>query len=212
MNNVIQYTYGFLDGIHKGEKLLLEKLGRETVAALGQYIDVNARANPKALHHVYEWYRVGSPAARLFDIDFVVAKDVIMLFSNFRQSRTMSATANTPFVDKAKIMEYGRAVVVKPKSGSVLAFESGGQTIFTRNPVTITNPGGDEVQGEYERIFNEFMLRYFRQSFIRASGLYDYIKRPVIFKRNIRQGAKMGRAKGVSTGITFMANARIGVE
>jgi hypothetical protein len=212
MNNIIDYSYGFLDGVQDGKKIFLEKMGRQVIAALGQYIDVNAKANPKALHHIYEWYRVGSPAARLFDIDFIVNKNGLALFSNFKQSRSMSADASRPFVNKAKIMEQGRTVVVKPKSGSVLAFESGGQTVFTRNPVTITNPGGNEVQGSFEQVFDEFMLRYFRQSFIRASGLYDYIKRPTAFKKNIRQGSKVGRAKGVSTGFSWIANARIGVE
>ena len=212
MNNIINYSYGFLDGVQDGKKIFLEKLGREVITALGQYIDINAKANPQALHHVYEWYRVGSPNARLFDIDFIVNKNGLALFSNFRQSRSMSADATTPFVNKAKIMEQGQTVTIRPKSGSVLAFESGGQTVFTKNPVTITNPGGDEVQGSFEQVFDEFMLRYFKQSFIRASGLYDYIKRPTVFKKNIRQGSKVGRAKGVSTGFGWIANARIGVE
>lgn len=212
MNNIIDYSYGFLDGVQDGKPIFMQKLGRGVIAALGQYIDVNAKSNPKALHHVYEWYRTGSPAARLFDIDFVISKDVLSLFSNFKQSRSMSADATTPFVNKAKIMEQGMTVTIKPKSGSVLAFESGGQSVFTPNPVTVTNPGGDAVQGSYERVFDEFMLKYFKQSFIRASGLYDYIKRPTVFKKNIRAGSKVGRAKGVSTGFRWIASARIGVE
>lgn len=212
MNNVVDYSYGFIDGIEKGKPKFLEKLGREVIIALGQYIDLNARANPKAMHHVYEWYRTGSPASRLFDIDFVVNKNGLVLFSNFKQSRSMSADATTPFFNKAKIMEQGRTVVIKPKSGSVLAFEDGGQTIFTKKPITVRSPGGDEVQGSYEKVFDEFMVRYFKQSFIRASGLYDYIKKPTAFKKNIRAGAKVGRSKGVSTGFSWIADARIGVE
>lgn len=212
MNNVVDYSYGFIDGIEKGKPKFLEKLGREVIIALGQYIDLNARANPKAMHHVYEWYRTGSPASRLFDIDFVVNKNGLVLFSNFKQSRSMSADATTPFFNKAKIMEQGRTVVIKPKSGSVLAFEDGGQTIFTKKSITVRNPGGDEVQGSYEKVFDEFMVRYFKQSFIRASGLYDYIKKPTAFKKNIRAGAKVGRSKGVSTGFSWIADARIGVE
>lgn len=212
MDNIIDYSYGFIDGVHKGKKVFLEKLGREVIAALSQYIDINAKANPKALHHVYEWYRVGSPAARLYDIDFIVNKNGLALFSNFRQSRSMSNDASEPFFDKAKIMEQGKTVVIKPKSGSVLAFQSGGDTVFTKKPVTVRDPGGDEVQGSFEQVFDEFMLKYFKQSFIRASGLYDYIKKPTAFKKNIRAGSKAGRPKGVSTGFSWIANARIGVE
>lgn len=212
MNNVVEYSYGFLDGIEKGKKIFLDKLGREVIIALGQYIDINAKASPQALHHVYEWYRSGSPSARLFDIDYVVNKNGLSLFSNFKQSRSMSQDANTPFVNKAKVMEQGQTVIIKPKAGGSLAFESGGQTVFTKKPVTVRNPGGDEVQGSYEQVFDEFMLRYFKQSFIRASGLYDYINKPTAFKKNIRAGSKAGRSKGINTGYVWIANARIGVE
>jgi len=212
MNNVVDYSFGFVDGIEKGKKIFLDKMGRAVIESLAAYIDVNARSNPEALHHVYEWYQTGSPAARLFDIDYAVNKNGLVLTSNFKQSRTLSADSNTPFYNKASIMENGRAVVIKPKSSSVLAFESGGQEVFTRRPVTVRNPGGDEVQGAFQETFNEFMLRYFKQSFIRASGLYDYISKPVLYKRNIAAGAKQGRSKGLSTGFSWIANARIGVE
>lgn len=212
MNNIVNYSYGFIDGIQQGKKIFFEKLGREVVFALGQYIDVNAKANEKALHHVYEWYRVGSPSARLFDIDFVVSPSGVRLFSSFKQSRTMSVDASAPFFNKAKIMEQGATVVIKPRNKSVLAFNAAGETVFTSNPVTVRNPGGDEVAGSYEQVFDEFMLRYFKQSFIRASGLYDYIKKPVAYKKNIRAGSKLGRSKGISTGFSWIANAKIGVE
>ena len=212
MNNVIDYSYGFLDGVQDAKPIFLQKLGVGVIATLGQYIDVNAKANPRALHHVYEWYRTGSPRSRLFDIDFVVTKQGISLFSNFKQSQSVSGDSSTPFFNKAKMMEDGTPVLIRPKKSSVLAFESGGQTVFTKNPVLVRNPGGNEVVGSYEDVFDEFMLKYFKQSFIRASGLYDYIKRPTAFKKNIRAGSKVGRAKGVSTGFSWMANARIGVE
>jgi len=212
LNNILEYSYGFIDGINKGKPVFLNKLGKGVIVALGQYIDANARSNPKALHHVYEWYRTGSPSARLFDISFVSNKNGLNLFSNFKQSRSMSNDASRPFFDKAKIMEQGKTVVVKPKSGSVLRFESGGQTVFTRKPVTIRNPGGDQVTGSFEQVFDEFMLRYFKQSFIRSSGLYDYINKPTLFKKNIAAGARIGRSKGINTGFTWIANARIGVE
>jgi hypothetical protein len=212
MNNIVEYSYGFLDGIEKGKKIFLDKLGRQVIEALGQYIDINAKGNPKALHHIYEWYRVGSPAARLFDIDYVVNKNGLSLFSNFRQSQTVSADSTEPFYNKAQIMELGKTVVIKPRSGGALRFESGGETVYTKRRVVVRNPGGNDVQGSYEQVFDEFMLKYFRQSFIRASGLYDYIKKPVAYKRNIRAGAKLGRSKGISTGFSWIANARIGVE
>lgn len=212
MNNVVDYSYGFLDGVENGKTIFFQKLGRGVITALGQYIDINAKANPKALHHVYEWYRTGSPRSRLYDLDFIVNRNGLSVFSNFKQSTSMSGDSTTPFFNKAKIMENGTPVLIRPKKASALVFSAGGETVFTKNPVTVTNPGGNDVQGAYEQVFDEFMLKYFRQSFIRASGLYDYIKKPTVFKKNIRAGSKIGRAKGVSTGFTWITNARIGVE
>lgn len=56
------------------------------------------------------------------------------------------------------------------------------------------------------------MLRYFKQSFLRASGIYDYIKKPTLFKKNIKAGSKSGKSKGVETGFKWIANAKISVE
>ena len=212
MNNIIDYSVGFLDGVQQGKKAFLSRLGNEVIFALGQYIDVNARANPKALHHVYEWYQTGSPEARLFDINYTVSNIGLSFNSNFKQSRSTAVDSNTPFYNKAKIMEDGVPVVIKPKRNSALVFEDGGQTVFVKKPITIREPGGSEVVGSYERVFDEFFLRYFKQSFLKASGLYDYINKPTLYKQNFRAGSKMGKTKGVSTGFKWIANARIGVE
>lgn len=212
MNNIIDYSVGFLDGAQQGKKVFLDRLGKDVIFALGQYIDVNARANPSALHHVYEWYQTGSPEARLFDIDYTVSNLGLSFNSKFRQSRSTSVDSNTPFYNKAKIMEDGIPVVIKPKRNSVLVFEDGGQEVFVKKPITVRNPGGTEVVGSYEQIFDEFFIRYFKQSFLRASGLYDYINKPTLYKQNFSSGARMGRTKGVSTGFKWIANARIGVE
>jgi hypothetical protein len=212
MNNIVEYSYGFLDGVQKGKKIFLDKLGKEVIFAIGQYIDVEARSNPSALHHVYEWNQTGSPSARLYDINYTVSNLGLTLSSNFKQSKTVSVDSNTPFYNKAYIMENGIPVTIKPKRNSVLVFEDGGQQVFTKKPVTVRSPGGDAVAGSFERVFDEFMLKYFKQSFIRASGLYNYINNPVAYKKNFNAGSKIGRIKGVDTGFKWIANARIGVE
>ena len=109
-------------------------------------------------------------------------------------------------------MERGVPITITPKRSSVLVFEQGGNTIFTKNPITVRNPGGNEVQGSFEKTVDEFILRYFKQSFLRASGIYDYIKKPVLYKTNIKAGSKLGKSKGISTGFKWIANAKIGVE
>lgn len=212
LDNILKYSYGFLDGVEKGKPVFLDNLGKGVIIALGKYIDVNAKSNPQALHHVYEWYKTGSPSARLFDISFVTNKNGLNMFANFKQSKTVSNNATRPFFDKAKIMEQGKTVVIKPKSGSALVFESGGETVFTKKAVTNRQPGGREVVGSFENVFDEFMTKYFKQSFLKSSGLYDYIQKPKLFKKNLAAGAKIGRSKGINTGFAWIANAKIGVE
>jgi len=56
------------------------------------------------------------------------------------------------------------------------------------------------------------MGKYFTQAFLRASGISDYLSNPVIYKNNIRAGAKQGRSKGISTGYRWITNAKIEVE
>jgi hypothetical protein len=212
MNNIINYSLGFLEGVDRGKKIFFDRLGKGAIQALAQYIDVQARANPKALHHVYEWNQVSSPSARLFNLGYTVSNLGLSVNSTFKQSRSVSENMTTPFYNKAKIMEEGTPVTITPKKSSVLAFNQGGETIFTKKSVTVRNPGGDFVQGSFERTVDEFMLRYFKQSFLRASGIYDYIKKPTLFKKNIKAGSKSGKSKGVETGFKWIANAKIGVE
>jgi hypothetical protein len=210
--NITNYSLGFLEGAQKGKKVFLDNLGRGVIFALGEYIDVEARANSSALHHVYEWYRTGSPEARLFDINYTVSNLGLSIGSTFRQSTSVQADTNTPFYNKARIMEDGIPVFIKPKKNSVIRFYSGGETVFTSKPITVRNPGGTEVEGSFERIFDEFMRRYFTQAFLRASGVSDYISNPTIYKKNLPAGAKQGRPKGVATGYKWITNAKIGVE
>jgi hypothetical protein len=212
MNNIVKYSIGFLDGIERGKTVFLKNLGAGTIQALAAYVDVSAKGNPRALHHIYEWYQTGSPSARLFDLDYTVSNLGLSITSTFKQSRTLKEDSNEPFYNKASIMERGIPVTITPKRSSVLVFEEGGNTIFTKNPITVRNPGGDEVQGAFEKTVDEFILRYFKQSFLRASGIYDYIKKPVLYKKNIKAGSKLGRSKGIDTGFKWIANAKIGVE
>jgi hypothetical protein len=212
LNNIVNYSFGFLDGVQKGKKVFLKNLGVGTIQAMAAYVDVSARGNPNALHHVYEWYQTGSPSARLFDLDYTVSNNGLTINSKFRQSRTLKEDSNEPFYNKASIMENKVAVTITPKKSSVLVFEEGGNTIFTKGSVTVRSPGGEYVAGSFERTIDEFMLRYFKQSFLRASGLYDYIKKPTLYKQNLKSGSKLGKQKGIETGFKWIANAKVGVE
>jgi hypothetical protein len=210
--NIANYSIGFLDGAQKGKSVFLKNLGKSTILVLKQYVDAEARSNPKALHHIYEWYKTGSPNARLFDFDYTVSNLGLSFKSTFKQSSSLSQGSSTPFYNKAKIMEDGTPVKISPKKSKVLVFESNGETVFTSNDITIDNPGGDYVSGSFERAVDEFFNVYFRQSFLASSGLKSYINNPILYKQNIKKGSKSGKSVGVNTGFKWIANAHMGVE
>ena len=96
MKNIVDYSLGFIDGVNRGKNKFLQSLGLETIEALKLYIDSNARVDPATLHHVYEWYKVGSPAARLFDLDYTVSKIGLSFNANFSQSKSKSLASGLP--------------------------------------------------------------------------------------------------------------------
>ena len=212
MQNIIDYSIGFVDGIKSGKRVFLNNLGKGTIQALSEYIDANARMNPNALHHVYEWYQTGSPDARLFDINYTVSNLGLSINSTFRQSSSLKDDMKEPFYNKARIMESGIPVTISPKAGVALVFKDAGKTVFSRRPITIPNPGGPNVTGSYEATFDAFFKRYFTQAFLRASGVLKYLENPEVYRKNLKAGSKSGRSLGVKTGYTWIANAKIGVN
>ena len=210
MNNIVNYSVGFLEGVQKGKTVFLKTVGLETVELMKEFIDSNARVNPEMLHHVYEWNQTGSPSARLYDISYTTSNLGLSFRSSFSQSTSIKDGSRTPFYDKARIMEYGIPVTIRPKVAQVLAFEDGGETIFTQGPVRVDNPGGIQVEGGFEKVFDMFFNRYFSQAFLRVSGIAKYLENPQVYKKDMQAGKKMGRTKGLSTGYRWIANAGVG--
>jgi hypothetical protein len=210
--NIAEYSFGFLDGVQKGKSVFLKNLGLGVIQVLKQYVDAEARSNPRALHHIYEWYETGSPTARLYDFDYTVSNLGLSFKSNFKQSTSLSSGSSVPFYNKAKIMEEGLPVTIAPKKANKLVFQIDGETIFTDKEITVNNPGGEYVAGSFERVVDEFFRVYFKQSFLRSSGIYSYISNPTIYKKNFSAGSRRGRSAGIDTGFKWIANAKIGVE
>ena len=210
MNNIVNYSIGFLEGVQRGKTIFLKTLGMETVELMKEFIDSNARVNPQMLHHVYEWTMTGSPEARLYDISYTTSNLGLSFRSSFRQSTSIKDGSRTPFYDKARIMENGIPVTIRPRSAQVLAFEDNGETVFTRGPVEIMNPGGTEAEGGFEKAFDMFFNKYFSQAFLRTSGVARYLENPQVYKKDMPAGKKIGRSKGISTGYRWIANAGVG--
>jgi hypothetical protein len=209
MKNIIEYSVGFLEGIQAGKTQFLTNMGTLTTEILKEYIDSNARVNPKALHHIYEWYKVGSPDARLYDINYTISNLGLSFVSTMKQSTSIKDGSSVPFYNKAKIMEEGTPVTIKPNKASVLVFEDGGDTVFTKGKVVIANPGGSQVEGSFEKVVNIFFSKYFTQAFLKTSGIQQYLSNPVVYSRNLKSGKSSGRSKGIQVGYRWIANAGI---
>jgi len=126
MTNIVDYSMGFLEGIQRGKTVFLKTLGLETVELMKEFIDSNARVNPDMLHHIYEWNQTGSPSARLYDISYTTSNLGLSFRSSFRQSTSIKNGSRVPFYDKARIMEEGIPVIIRPRVAQALAFEDGG--------------------------------------------------------------------------------------
>ena len=206
LNNIMQYSTGFIEGIQKGKSAFYLGLAPKIAEMASQFVDVNSRMSPELLHHIYEWEKVGSPEARLFDIDYKISGVGITFTSSLKQSSSIKNGSNVPFYNKAKIMEEGMGVTIRPKRANALRFEIDGQEVYTSREVRVDNPGG-QTQGQFEKVLNNFFGVYFRQSFLNSSGLLQYFKSPQVYSKNINSAKRGGRSLGLKTGYQWVANA-----
>ena len=207
MNNLIEYSIGFIDGIDRGKPAFLNSLGKATIESLKDFIDSMARVDQRMLHHVYEWNRVGDPSSRLFNLDYSLSNGGLSIGATFTQSKIASQGSTEPFYDKARIMELGIPVTIKPKK-NVLAFKDGENTVFTKRPITINNPGGEESQHGLETTLDTFFNRYFSQLFLDKSGILKYLETPAMYHKYLQGGIKGGgRSAGLSAGYRWISQA-----
>jgi hypothetical protein len=209
MKNIVEYSFGFVDGVKAGKQLFFRNLGVNVKEILEKYIDSNARVNPQALHHVYEWYQTGNKNARLFDVTYTISNLGLSFFTNFKQSQTVKDGSNVPFYNKAKIMEEGTPVIIRPRNSDVLVFNDNGEEVFSKAPIRVENPGGRATSGSFEKIIDTFFQMYFTQAFLRSSGMADYLENPITYKQNLSSGKIQGRSKGISTGYKWIASAGV---
>ena len=206
INNILNYSTGFLEGVQRGKTEFYLSLAPQISEMASQFIDVNAKMSPELLHHIYEWEKVGSPEARLFDIDYKVSKIGITFTSSLRQSSSIKEGSNVPFYNKAKIMEEGLSVTIVPKRANALRFDINGEEVYTSRGVVVDNPGG-QTQGQFDKVLNNFFGVYFRQSFLNSSGLLQYFKYPQVYKKNMPAAKRGGRSLGLKTGYRWVADA-----
>lgn len=202
IKNSVSYSEGFLDGIKMQTINFNQQLGEFTVDILNKYIDARARSNPAALHHVYEWDRVGNEGARLFEITSSASKNIIRFTGSFLPSKSISQNSSEPFTDKANIMENAIEVVIEPRNSDVLAFESDGEMVFTRNSIYIDHPGGDEVAGSFGKVIDDFFTTYFTNAML--DPLLKELSTAKEFSQSFAAGARSGSAVGVRAGKKYL--------
>lgn len=207
MENVFGYSEGFLEGVQKGKLAFLDNFSNTIIKGMKDFIDSNARVDPQMYHHIYEWYQTGSPNARLYDIKYKILKTGISLNYSFSQSKSIQMGSNQPFYNKAKIMEKGIAVKIKPKKAKALAFIVDGQQVFSKAEVIVSDPGGPLVKGAFQHVVNLFLKSYFKQSFLESSGLKEYISNPLVFKTNMKSAKRGGKTLGVEVGYNWISKA-----
>lgn len=205
MNNIIEYSFGFIDGAKKAEPTLLKNIGEAIKQKLGEFVDVMARVEPQKLKHVYEFGMNGSDTGRLFDINYRITGNGLSINSTFRQS-SVAGESGYVFYNKAKIMEDGIPVRITPKK-KVLVFNDNGETIFTQNPVTVKDPGGPQAQGGFESTVRSFLQDYFSQSFLHATGLDKDLSEPTAFKSGLSSAKVGGRSAGERQGYEWLSKA-----
>lgn len=160
----------------------------------GLYLDAKARSNPKSLHHVYEWNKVGNSSSRLFKL-FHVDKPGLSfnIQYNFLDSKTFVPTKNPKskkkykFTNKATVMESGMPVVIYPKSAQRIVFEMNGIPVFMPKgaPVRIKSPGGTAASHKFQLSYAQFFSGNLVNDSIKKSGFQQ------IFNSNMAKALKI---------------------
>lgn len=210
LNNTINYSYGFFDGVEMSKSEFFKFLAGYTAEALDKYIDARARVNPQALHHVYEPNMVGSPKGRLFKFSVRSTQYSISFKGVFLPSSGIPSNTTMPFVDKAEIMESGISLTIEPKNSDVLVFEDDGETVFVRKSIFVQHPGGDQVAGSFGKTVDSFFDSYFTNALLQP--IINRLQTPDDFSRNFSSGAKGGRSVGVRAGRKYFNMSGVVVE
>ena len=161
----------------------------------GEFIDSSARVKPTALHHVYEWNKVGQENSRLFKlnkIDESVNGFSFKIGYDFSLSKTSVPLKNKKqkkkyiFANKASVMEAGMPIIIRPSSAERLVFELNGTTIFMPKgtSVTVKSPGGKASSNQFRLHYGKYFGGQMVNHSIKSSGLQN------IFNSRLNQALK----------------------
>lgn len=152
-------------------------ISEQIVKDFGNYIDAKARTNPKSLHHVYEWKKVGQPNARLFTLNIVDGlgisfkiKYALLPSKSFVPNK--KSKRRHVFISKASIMEEGKPLVISPRYSERLVFEIDGLINFMPKgkSVTVKSPGGKAARNQFKLSYARFFNGNLVNESIKRSG------------------------------------------
>ena len=189
----------FLSGIKELQKpSVLDEISKAIFTITSEKFliaaDSYARANPKKMHHVYEWGQIGQPNGRLF----VIERGSILNGSLVINSKFLPSNLPVPvnpellnpgptgkivskkniFQNKAEVMESGSQVNFTAKKMLAFAGSEGIVFISPGKTINILNPGGKFVKNS----FAEHMLRWYIENgniIMESSGFYDKVSSAV---------------------------------
>jgi hypothetical protein len=148
-----------------------------------EYMDLNARQNSRAYHHVYEFNKTGNRDSRLFKATVADTVDGAVLSFNFTQAKNPNKQGY-PFPNKAEVMESGETIIITPKRGKYLKYSLEDGRFVTSTKSIVENPGGDYVRGSFEAAFKEFTKTQGLQV-LQRFGFFKRIERGIIEKRRL---------------------------
>lgn len=147
------------------------------------YMDMQARQNPKAYHHVYEFDRTGQKDSRLFKANVTSTIDGAVLSFTFSPAKIPNSQGYE-FSNKAEVMEKGDPLVILPKRGKYLKFKLEDGRFVTTTKSVVQSPGGTAVRGSFETTFRTFMNTQGLQV-LQKFGFFRRIERGIETKRRM---------------------------
>lgn len=173
-------------------KIIFEQIDKD----FGEYIDALARSRPKTLHHMYEWKRVGQKSARLFTISQASQEALSFKISvDYKLSKSTvpgnGSKRRHVFANKARIMEAGEPLVIRPRNAQRLVFKGDEGLVFMPKgrSVTVKRPGGAKARNQFGLATSRFFNSQLINSSIKRSGFQNVFN------------AKMSKALKIPTSI-----------
>jgi hypothetical protein len=148
-----------------------------------EYLDSRARQRPSAYHHVYEFDRTGDKKSRLFKATVTSNANNSFINFNFIKAKAPNRQGYA-FPNKAEVMEKNDTISIRPRRGKYLKYRLKDGRFITSSQSIVSNPGGDEVAGSFEKTFNEFMIRQ-APAVLTKFGFFKRIELGILEKRRL---------------------------